>query len=177
MNGNVKNTANGLVISKKSPIFALPTKCESTKSYIVDSTLWAYPCSTSASCGRALLAQMGDTSSFYTYTTTFDEQCQQRSKVCRRSIVTGSLPITSIGSYLIVKSCDHNSKKRISSAWKFTANHRQRLIATLRLSRPARRFWRLAQQSSSSSVAVLLSVLTSFLSLGASSRNLNPIAL
>lgn len=177
MKGNVKNMAQGLAVSEKSPIFALPTKCESTKSYIVDSTHWAYPCSTSASCGRALLAQMGDTPSFYTYNTTFDEQCQQRSKVCRRTIVTDPRPITSIGSCQAAKSCGFNSHKRISSALKFTVSHRLRSIATLRLSRPAHRFWRSVQRSSSSSIEGLLCALTIFLSFGVSSRNLNPLAL
>ena len=177
MKGNVKNMAQRLVVSEKSPIFALPRKCESTKSYIVNNTLWAYPCSTSVSCSRAFLAENKGVRPFYTYNTTFDEQCQERSKVCRRTIVTDPRPITSIGSCRAAKLCGSNSRKRSSSALKSTVSRRLRSIVTLRLSRPARRFWRSVQPSSSSSNEGLLCASTIFLFFGVSSRNLNPLAI
>lgn len=177
MKGNVKNMAQGLVVSEKSPIFALPNQRISANQYIVDSTLWAYPCSTSALRSCAGLATEGGTPSFYTYNTTFDGLCQTRSKVCRRTIVTDPHPITSIGSCRAAKSCGFNSHTRSSSALKSTVSRRLRSIVTLRLSRPARHFWRSVQRSSSSSIEGLLCASTIFLFIGASSRNLNPLAL
>lgn len=177
MKGNVKNMAQRLVVSIESPIFALPNQRTRANQYIVKNTHWAYPCSTSASCGCAGLATEGGTPSFYTYNKTFDGLCQTRSRVCRRTIVTDPHPITSIGSCRAAKSCGFNSRKRISSALKFTVSRRLRSIATLRLSRPARRFWRSVQLSSSSSIEELLCASTIFLSFGASSRKLNPLAL
>lgn len=169
--------AQRLVVSEKSPIFALPKERVSANQYIVDSTLWAYPCSTSALRSRASLARNKGVRPFYTYNTTFDEQCQRGSKVCRRTIVTDPHPITSIGSCRAAKSCGFNSHTRSSSALKSTVSRRLRSIVTLRLSRPARRFWRSVQLSSSSSIEGLLCASTIFLFFGVSSRNLNPLAL
>ncbi len=290
MKANAKNMAQGLVVSNESPIFALPSKYESTKSYIVESTHWAYPCSTSASCGRAYLAVKGGTPSLCTNITAFDEQCQVRSRVVWRSIVTrlhlvmstassrierlcGSISknptffgwnplpanekfadsktlctfavrsfravkhiqclcaygrtslsylhcstgtsqfsgvrpsfvhianslcyrscevptqsiwrsivtrlhlVMSTASSRIERLCGSISKNPTSFGWKFTVIRRRLYIAMLRLSRPARRYWRLVQQSSSSSDAVLPSASTISLSAAASSQNLKSFAL
>ena len=177
MKATAKNTANGLVVSNESPIFALPSKRNSANQDIVDSTHWAYPCSTSALRSCAYLAVKGGTPSLCTNITAFDEQCQVRSRVVWRSIVTRLHLVMSIASSLIEKYCDSISKNPTSFGWKFTVIRRRLFIAMLRLSRPARRYWRLAQQSSSSSDAVSPSASTTSLSAAASSPNLKSFAL
>ena len=177
MKANAKNTANGLVVSNESPIFALPNQRNSANQDIVDSTHWAYPCSTSALRSCAGLATKRGTPSLCTYTTTFDEQCQIRSKVVGRSIVTLPQQIRSIASSQIGRYCASLSKNPTSFGWKFTVIRRRLFIAMLRLSRPARRYWRSVQQSSSSSDAVLPSASTISLSAAASSPNLKSFAL
>lgn len=172
MTANAKYMAQGLVVSKKSPIFALPKVLISANQYIVENTLWAYPCSTSALRGRASLARFMGVRPLCIYlSTTFDEQCQRWSKVVGRSIVTLPHRAWTTACYLIERFFSSISQCPISSGSKFTDNRRRLLTATLRLSRPAHRLWRLVQQSSSSSVVVLLSALTGYSSCVASSRN------
>ena len=172
---NAKNMAKGLVVSKKSPIFALPKECVSTKSYIVDSTLWAYPCSTSASCSRASLARIKGVRPFSIHTTTFDEQCQRRSKVvCRRSIVTDPHPSTSIVFSRPARFYAHILPTLTSFGSKSTVSPRRRTIGSSRLSRPANRFSRSGQPSSSSSSAQSSCGSTTSLYHGANSRKTPP---
>jgi len=172
-----KNRIQGLVVSNESPIFALPNQRNSANQDIVDSTHWAYPCSTSA-CAVVLVWRLkGGTPSLCTNITAFDEQCQIRSRVVWRSIVTRLHLVMSIASSLIERYCDSISKNPTSFGWKFTVIRRRLFIAMLRLSRPARRYWRLVQQSSSSSGAVLPSASTTSLSAAASSPNLKSFAL
>ena len=177
MKATAKNTAMGLVVSNESPIFALPSKCVYTDNYIVESTLWAYPCAVSAFRRRTYLAVKRGTPSFYIHTPTFDAQCQVRSRVVWRSIVTRLHLVMSIASSRIEKYCAPISQNPTSFGWKFTVIRRRLYIAMLRLSRPARRYWRLVQQSSSSSDAVLPSASTTSLSAAASSPNLKSFAL
>lgn len=171
MTANAKYTAQGLVVSKKSPIFALPNQRNSANQDIVDRTLWAYSRSTSALRGCAGLATWGIRPLCIYSSTTFDEQCQIRSKVVGRSIVTLPHRAWTTACSLIERFFSSISNSPISFGSKFTDNRRRLLTATLRLSRPAHRLWRLVQQSSSSSVVVFLSALTGCLSCDASSRN------
>ena len=172
---NAKNTAKGLVVSKKSPIFALPKKRNSANPYIVDSTLWAYPCSTSALRSCASLARNKGVRPICTYTTTFDEQCQRRSKVVGRSIVTRLRNIMRIAHSLLERSCARIFQSPTSFGSKSTVNPRLRHIVSSRLSRPANRSLRSGQLSSSSSIVLSLSGSTTSLSLGANSRNFKSI--
>lgn len=177
MTANAKNMAQGLVISNESPIFALPRERNSANQNIIDSTHWAYPCSTSALRSCAFLAEKGGTPSLCTNITAFDEQCQERSRVVWRSIVTRLHLVMSTASSRIERLCGSISMNPTSFGWKFTVIRRRLYIAMLRLSRPARRYWRLVQQSSSSSDAVLPSASTISLSAAASSQNLKSFAL
>ena len=96
---------------------------------------------------------------------------------CRRSTVTGLPQTTSIESSPTGRYSVPILTHPTSFGWKFTVIRRRLYIAMLRLSRPARRYWRLVQQSSSSSGAVLPSASTISLSAAASSPNLKSFAL
>ena len=173
MLGNAKNTAKGLVVSKKSPIFALPSKRKSANQYIVDSTLWAYPCSTSALRGSAYLAVKGGTPFLRTNITTFDEQCQVRSKASGRSIVHPR-PSTNIVFSRPARFYAHILPTLTSFGSKSTVSPRRRTIGSSRLSRPANRFSRSGQPSSSSSSAQSSCGSTTSLYHGANSRKTPP---
>lgn len=103
--------------------------------------------------------------------------CEVPTQSIWRSIVTRLHLVMSIASSRIGRYCDSISKNPTSFGWKFTVIRRRLFIAMLRLSRPARRYWRLVQQSSSSSDAVLPSASTTSLSAAASSPNLKSFAL
>lgn len=172
MLANAKNMAKGLVVSKKSPIFALPSKRISAIRYIVDSTLWAYPCSTSALRSCAYLAVIGGTPFLRTNINTFDGQCQVRSKASGRSIVHPR-PSTSIVFSRPARFYAHILPTLTSFGSKSTVSPRRRTIGSSRLSRPANRFSRSGQPSSSSSSAQSSCGSTTSLYHGANSRK-NP---
>ena len=177
MMATAKNKAKGLVISKKSPIFALPSECVHSNNYIVESTLWAYPCAVSALRGCTYLAVIKGVRPLSIHTTTFDAQCQVRSRVVWRSIVTRLRLVMSTapsptGRYSVLI-----STRPTSFGLKFTVIRGRLYTAMLRLSRPARRYWRLVQQSSSSSGAELPSASTISLLAAVSSQNLKTFAL
>ena len=103
--------------------------------------------------------------------------CDKPTQSVWRSIVTRLHLVMSIASSRIERYCGSISKNPTSFGWKFTVIRGRLYIAMLRLSRPARRYWRLVQQSSSSSDAVLPSASTTSLSAAASSQNLKSFAL
>lgn len=172
-----KNRIQGLVVSNESPIFALPKYriVGNIKSYeALLGVFLLHFCS--GSCGT-LASKKGHALLLYILQTLCVQQCQSTTQSIWRSIVTRLHLVMSIASSRIGRYCDSISKNPTSFGWKFTVIRRRLSIAMLRLSRPARRYWRLVQQSSSSSDAVLPSASTISLSAAASSPNLKSFAL
>ena len=175
MKATAKNTANGLVVSNESPIFALPRiPYGNIQSHT--KPFWAYSCCTSGNPVSGFLAELTGYALFVSSPLCV-QPCQEPTQSIWRSIVTRLHLVMSIASSRIGRHCGLISKNPTSFGWKFTVIRRRLFIAMLRLSRPARRYWRLVQQSSSSSDAVLPSASTISLSAAASSPNLKSFAL
>lgn len=174
MKANAKNMAQGLVVSNESPIFALP---KTPYGYILSHTkpYWACSCCTSTPVVVGSLARLGGTPSFYTANCV--QQCQRPTQSASARSTVQLRPVATTALWRIAKSFGHILTNPTSFGWKFTVIRGRLYIAMLRLSRPARRYWRLVQQSSSSSDAVLPSASTISLSAAASSQNLKSFAI
>lgn len=174
MKATAKNTANGLVVSNESPIFALPKHLfvGHIKSYKARLGVFLLHF---CSYGGGALASIGGTPSFYTANCV--QLCQSTTQSASARSTVQLRPVATTALWRIAKSFGHILTIPTSFGWKFTVIRRRLFIAMLRLSRPARRYWRLVQQSSSSSGAVLPSASTTSLSAAASSPNLKSFAL
>lgn len=174
MKANAKNMTQGLVVSNESPIFALPKNrvVGNIKSYeALLGVFLLHFCSGS----RGSLARLGGTPSFYTANCV--QQCQRTTQSALARSTVQLRPVATTALWRIAKSFGHILTNPTSFGWKFTVIRRRLFIAMLRLSRPARRYWRLVQQSSSSSDVVLPSASTISLSAAASSPNLKSFAI
>lgn len=170
MLAHAKNMAKGLVVSKKSPIFALPKNrvVGNTKSYqALLGVFLLHFCS--GSCGS--LARLGGTPSFYTANCV--QQCQRTTQSASARSIVQLRPSTSIVFSRHARFYAHILPTLTSFGSKSTVSPRRRIIGSSRLSRPASRFSRSGQPSSSSSSAQSSCGSTTSLYHGASSRK-NP---
>lgn len=175
MKATAKNTANGLVVSNESPIFALPNHLfvGNIKSY--EAHLGVFLLHLCYYKGGGLATKQGARPLYIIANCV--QQCQTTTQSASARSTVQLRPVATTALWRIAKSFGHILTIPTSFGWKFTVIRRRLYIAMLRLSRPARRYWRLVQQSSSSSDAVLPSASTTSLSAAASSPNLKSFAL
>lgn len=175
MLAHAKNMAKGLVVSKKSPIFALPNHLFVGKIKSYEALLGVLLLHFCTYGGGGLATKQG-VRPFCTAANCV-QQCQTTTQSASARSTVRPCQITSTAHSRIGRSCGQILPTLTSFGSKSTVSPRRRLIGSSRLSRPANRFSRSGQPSSSSSSVQSLFGSTTSLSVGASSRNLNPIAL